>query len=207
MSTSEQPKPPVTGATRAQAATAPATKPATKPAAVRRQRQASPPPSAMSAKSVGDVGDLRESGRISSSRSRTRTIFRCFGGALAAAGLTLESRYGADGDSGSRRSGCCSARLEAAAPPALGPALRAGARSAATAGARSAHAGARRERARPGHGAHQPAAQIRLLANRIRRSPASCCARSWSRPTACRRLHRDGDQHRALRAGPSAPWT
>lgn len=85
MSTSEQPKPPVTGATRAPAASAPATKPAATPAAQT--------PSVAAA--LGDAARSVVTSAIFEKRPYLKFAFSnpynlsLFGGALAAAGLTL----------------------------------------------------------------------------------------------------------------------
>jgi hypothetical protein len=88
MSTSEQPKPPVTGATRAPAASAPATKPAAKPANAPQST-----PSVASA--LGDVAKSAVTSAIFEKRPYLKFAFSnpynlsLFTGALAAAGLTL----------------------------------------------------------------------------------------------------------------------
>ena len=88
MSTSEQPKPPVTGATRTPAAGAPATKPGAKPAAA---PQAAP----SVASALGDVAKSAVTSAIFEKRPYLKFAFSnpynlsLFGGALAAAGLTL----------------------------------------------------------------------------------------------------------------------
>lgn len=88
MSTSEQPKPPVTGATRAPAARAPATTPATTPAAA-------PQTTPSVASALGDVAKSAVTSAIFEKRPYLKFAFSnpynlsLFGGALAAAGLTL----------------------------------------------------------------------------------------------------------------------
>jgi hypothetical protein len=87
MSTSEQPKPPVTGATRAPAASAPATKPAATPAAA--------PQTPSVAAALGDAARSAVTSAIFEKRPYLKFAFSnpynlsLFGGALAAAGLTL----------------------------------------------------------------------------------------------------------------------
>ena len=87
MSTSEQPKPPVTGATRAPAASAPATKPAATPAAA--------PQTPSVAAALGDAAKSVVTSAIFEKRPYLKFAFSnpynlsLFGGALAAAGLTL----------------------------------------------------------------------------------------------------------------------
>jgi len=87
MSTSEQPKPPVTGATRAPAASAPATKPAATPAAA--------PQTPSVAAALGDAARSVVTSAIFEKRPYLKFAFSnpynlsLFGGALAAAGLTL----------------------------------------------------------------------------------------------------------------------
>jgi len=88
MSTSEQPKPPVTGATRAPAARAPATSSATTPAAA-------PQTTPSVASALGDVAKSAVTSAIFEKRPYLKFAFSnpynlsLFGGALAAAGLTL----------------------------------------------------------------------------------------------------------------------
>ena len=87
MSTSEQPKPPVTGATRAPAASAPATKSAATPAAA--------PQTPSVAAALGDAARSVVTSAIFEKRPYLKFAFSnpynlsLFGGALAAAGLTL----------------------------------------------------------------------------------------------------------------------
>ncbi len=87
MSTSEQPKPPVTGATRTPAASAPATKPAATPAAA--------PQTPSVAAALGDAARSVVTSAIFEKRPYLKFAFSnpynlsLFGGALAAAGLTL----------------------------------------------------------------------------------------------------------------------
>ena len=79
MSTSEQPKPPVTGATRAQAATSPATKPAAKPAAV---PQATPSVASAlgdAAKSVVTSAIFEKRPYLKFAFSNPSTTSRCWG--------------------------------------------------------------------------------------------------------------------------------